>query len=279
MSGNEIAPIRSGEEFDTEAVRAFLLPHAGELELSEPPGSVAAMQFPGGHANLTYWIRFGGREFVLRRPPLGPVGPGAHDMGREWACIAALWGRGVPVAQPLAFCESPDVTGAHFYVMGLVDGRAMYSRADVEDWIPEANRVKAAESWIDGLAALHSLDIDEIGLGDLGRREDYVLRQMKTWYRSWTSSAEAAEIDDQLLERASHHQFVNPRSGHVAVLTTNAFDDAMPAALTAGGASVTAVERMTLEEIFLATSRLETPPRSPAGRCAAGVAHNQRGVA
>jgi len=152
----------------------------------------------GGHSNLTYRIdgADGVRSAVIRRPPMGELLPKAHDMGREWACISALWGR-VPVAEPLAFCESPDVTGAHFYVMGLVDGKAMYGRADVEAWIPESNRVKAAESWIDALGALHSLDIDEIGLGELGRRDGYVERQMKTWYRSWTSSAEAAEVDDQ----------------------------------------------------------------------------------
>ncbi len=152
----------------------------------------------GGHSNLTYRIdgADGQRSAVIRRPPMGELLPKAHDMGREWACISALWGR-VPVAEPLAFCESVDVTGAHFYVMGLVDGKAMYGRADVEAWIPAENRITAAESWIDALATLHSLDIDEIGLGDLGRRDGYIERQMKTWYRSWTSSVEAAGVDDQ----------------------------------------------------------------------------------
>jgi aminoglycoside phosphotransferase (APT) family kinase protein len=152
----------------------------------------------GGHSNLTYRIdgADGAKSAVIRRPPMGDLLPKAHDMGREWACISALWGR-VPVAEPLAFCESPDVTGAHFYVMGLVEAKAMYGRADVEAWIPAENRIKAAESWIDALAALHSLDIDEIGLGDLGKRDGYIERQMKTWYRSWNASVEAAEIDDQ----------------------------------------------------------------------------------
>ena len=151
----------------------------------------------GGHSNLTYRIdgADGAKAAVIRRPPMGDLLPKAHDMGREWACISALWGR-VPVAEPLAFCESPDVTGAHFYVMGLVEAKAMYGRADVEAWIPAENRIKAAESWIDALAALHSLDIDEIGLGDLGKRDGYIERQMKTWYRSWNASVEAAEIDE-----------------------------------------------------------------------------------
>ena len=156
-------------------------------------------QLEGGHSNLTYRIdgADGEKSAVIRRPPLGELLPKAHDMGREWRCISAIYGRGVPVAEPLAFCEGPEVTGAHFYVMGLIEGMAMYGVEDVESWIPEDKRVIAAESWIDVLATLHSLDIDEIGLGDLGKREDYVLRQAKTWYRSFTSSVEAAEIDDQ----------------------------------------------------------------------------------
>ncbi len=180
--------------YDVPAVEAWVAEHV--------PGLVAPFgwtKLEGGHSNLTYRLDSadGATSAVIRRPPLGDLLPKAHDMGREWACISAMWGRGVPVAEPLAFCESPDVTGAHFYVMGFVEGKAMYSIADIESWIPEGNRLRAAESWIDTLAAIHSLDIDEIGLGDLGKREDYVLRQAKTWYRSWTSSAEAAEIDDE----------------------------------------------------------------------------------
>lgn len=156
----------------------------------------------GGHSNLTYRIdsadaATGGRSAVIRRPPMGQLLPKAHDMGREWACISALWPTPVPVAEPLAFCESPDVTGAHFYIMGLVDGKALYNVEDVESWVAEPDRQTMAESWIDTLAALHSLDPDEIGLTDLGRKEDYVLRQIKTWYRSWTASIEAAEIDNE----------------------------------------------------------------------------------
>ena len=155
----------------------------------------------GGHSNLTYRIdsASGDLSAVIRRPPEGELLPKAHDMSREWACIAALNNTPVPVAAPLAFCEDPTVTGAHFYVMGLVDGRALYSIEDVDDWVPVERRPLMAESWIDTLAALHSLDIDEIGLGELGRREDYVARQLKTWYRSWTASAEAAAIDTPMI--------------------------------------------------------------------------------
>ena len=179
--------------YDVSAIEEWLTPRVPSLA-----SPYQWTKLEGGHSNLTYRIdgADGVKSAVIRRPPMGDLLPKAHDMGREWACISALWGR-VPVAEPLIFCESPDVTGAHFYVMGLVDGKAMYGRDDVEAWISPENRFKAAESWIDALAALHSLDIDEIGLADLGRRDGYIERQMKTWYRSWTSSVEAAEIDDQ----------------------------------------------------------------------------------
>ncbi len=180
--------------YEVDAVEAWVTEHVPRLVR---PFTWTRLE--GGHSNLTYRLDSADGDFaaVIRRPPMGELLPKAHDMGREWSCISAIWGRGVPVAEPLAFCEGPEVTGAHFYVMGLIDGKAMYSTADVDAWIPKANRVTAAESWIDVLATLHSLDIDEIGLGDLGKREDYVLRQIRTWYRSWTSSVEAAELDDR----------------------------------------------------------------------------------
>ena len=179
--------------YDVANVEAWVDAHVESLE---PPFEWTKLE--GGHSNLTYRIDSanGGRSAVIRRPPMGELLPKAHDMGREWACISALWPTDVPVAEPLAFCETPDVTGAHFYVMGLIDGKALYNAEDVEAFLPEAKRHTMAESWIDTLAALHSLDPDEIGLGDLGRKQDYVLRQIKTWYRSWNASIEYADIDN-----------------------------------------------------------------------------------
>jgi len=179
--------------YEVAAVEAWV---DAQVESLQPPFTWTKLE--GGHSNLTYQIDSvdGGPSAVIRRPPMGELLPKAHDMGREWSCISALWPTPVPVAEPLAFCESPDVTGAHFYVMGLIDGKALYNVEDVEAFLPEPNRQLMAESWIDTLAALHSLDPDEIGLSDLGRKEDYVLRQIKTWYRSWTASIEYAEIDN-----------------------------------------------------------------------------------
>jgi aminoglycoside phosphotransferase (APT) family kinase protein len=155
-------------------------------------------RFEGGHSNLTYLIKDqNGDEAVIRRPPQGELLPKAHDMSREWALISALNPTSVPVPAAIGFCESPDVTGAWFYVMGLIDGKPLYSAEDTNKLIPESEREALSHSFIDVLADLHSLDPDEIGLGDLGKKENYVGRQLKTWYRSWTSSIEPANYDDQ----------------------------------------------------------------------------------
>ena len=182
--------------YDVAAVERWIADNVGALK---PPFTWTRLE--GGHSNLTYRLDSAGgaRSAVIRRPPMGTLLPKAHDMGREWSCISALWPTPVPVAEPLGFCESPDVTGAHFYVMGLIDGKAMYNRDDVESWLPEAHRMNMADSWIDTLAELHLLEPDEIGLSGLGKREDYVVRQTNTWYKSWNASIAAAEIDEPMI--------------------------------------------------------------------------------
>ncbi len=151
----------------------------------------------GGHSNLTYQLEDAeGRQAVIRRPPQGQLLPKAHDMSREWSLISALGPTPVPVPRAIGFCASPDVTGAWFYVMGMVDGHPLYSAEDTSRWVPVDQRQKMAMSFIDVLADLHAVDPDEVGLGDLGKKENYVGRQLKTWYRSWTSSVEPANYDD-----------------------------------------------------------------------------------
>ena len=180
------------EGYDVPAVEAWIATHISELK---PPFEWTRLE--GGHSNLTYQLVDKTEALaVIRRPPRGELLPKAHDMGREWAIISALGHTAVPVAPAMAYCESPDVTGAHFYVMGHVDGKALYTAADTEAWVPLERREKLAWSFIDVLAELHALDPDQIGLSDLGKKENYVGRQLRTWYRSWTSSCEAAEFDD-----------------------------------------------------------------------------------
>jgi len=183
--------MRNAEGYDIPAVERWIDENVATLK---PPFEWTQLQ--GGHSNLTYRLDAqDGSAAVVRRPPQGELLPKAHDMSREWALISALGPTPVPVPQALGFCPDPEVTGAWFYVMGLVDGRPLYSAQETRDWVPEARRTVMAHSFIDVLAQLHSLDPDEIGLGDLGKKEGYVHRQLKTWYRSWTASVEFAGFD------------------------------------------------------------------------------------
>jgi aminoglycoside phosphotransferase (APT) family kinase protein len=181
------------EGYDIRAVEAWIASHVESLQ---PPFQWQRLE--GGHSNLTYRITSAdGAVGVIRRPPRGELLPKAHDMSREWALISALGPTPVPVAAALGFCESPDITGAWFYVMGHVDGRPLYSGDDAREWISQSQRLMLGESFIGVLAELHKLDPDSIGLGTLSKKDAYVTRQIKTWYRSWTSSAEVADYDDE----------------------------------------------------------------------------------
>ena len=180
------------EGYDQPAVEAWIDEHVDSLT---PPLDWTRLE--GGHSNLTYRLSDrSGRLAVIRRPPQGELLPKAHDMSREWSLISALGPTRVPVPAALAFCESPDITGAWFYVMGLVEGRPLYNAADAIAWVPEDKRRQLAHSFIDVLADLHDVDPDEVRLSNLGKRDGYVMRQLRTWYRSWTASAEPANLDD-----------------------------------------------------------------------------------
>jgi len=183
---------RTAEGYQIDSVEDWISKNVPELT---PPFRWTRLE--GGHSNLTYRLDDAkGEQAVIRRPPQGVLLPKAHDMSREWSLISALGSTPVPVPKALGFCESPDVTGAWFYVMGLVNGRPLYTGENTLEWVPEERRIVLANSFIDVLADLHSLDPDEMGLGELGKKDSYVGRQLKTWYRSWTASIEPAKLDD-----------------------------------------------------------------------------------
>ncbi len=201
--------------YTVEAVEQWISDHVAGLT---PPFEWTRLE--GGHSNLTYRLRdVRGREAVIRRPPEGELLPRAHDMSREWALISALGPTPVPVPEALGFCESPDITGAWFYLMGLVDGSPLYSADDTERLVPEPARQGLAQSFIDVLAALHSLDPDAIGLGELGKRDSYVGRQLKAWSRSWAASAEAADFDEPRFHALQAHFLEHlPEQGRARVV-------------------------------------------------------------
>ncbi len=137
----------------------------------------------GGASNLTFVVHDStDRRLVLRRPPTGHVLARAHDMEREYRVIRALGPTAVPVAPALGLCTDEGVNGAPFYVMGYVEGTIVFDRADAARIAPDIRPIMT-RSLVETLADLHSLDPDEIGLGDLGRKEDYCARQLRRWKR------------------------------------------------------------------------------------------------
>ena len=151
-------------------------------------GPVRADLISGGRSNLTYTLTGAdGRRVVLRRPPSGGILATAHDMTREWRFISALRGTAVPVPEPLALADA-EVLRVPFYVMSYVDGLVLHDAAAAQEMTPAA-RQWAAASLIDTMVALHQLDIDAVGLGDAGRRDDYVGRQLRRWKRQWDQSS------------------------------------------------------------------------------------------
>ncbi len=178
---------------DPEPLSSWLIASVGGLVA---PFSFALIQ--GGNSNLTYRVTdAAGRSLALRRPPLGRILESAHDMAREHRVIAALHPTGLPVPQPLGLCLDRTVNGSDFYVMEFVEGLVPHD-AELGAQIPEGERAPLSEHVIDVLAELHSLDPDAIGLGDLGRREGYVARQLRRWSRQWEESKqrEIPEMDE-----------------------------------------------------------------------------------
>lgn len=143
----------------------------------------------GGHSNLTYLVEdAAGRKTVLRRPPTGSVLATAHDMAREHRILSALAKSAVPVPRTLALCQDSSVNDAPFYVMEHVEGVVLTSPDQTASVVPEANRPTLGLHVVEVLAHLHNLEPDDVGLGDLGRREAYLARQLKRWKTQWEKS-------------------------------------------------------------------------------------------
>lgn len=167
------------------------------LELS---GDLTADLVAGGRSCLTYVVTdSAGRRVVVRRPPLGQVLESAHNVVREHRIVSALAPTDVPVAPTLGVCDDPDVIGARFFVMDYVDGGVLHELDDVADVTPtDEQRRAAAESMLDALVALHAVDVDAVGLGDLAKRTGFLDRQLKRWSAQLEASRtrELPEMDE-----------------------------------------------------------------------------------
>ncbi|HBU39637.1 MAG TPA: phosphotransferase family protein [Acidimicrobiaceae bacterium] len=148
----------------------------------------------GGHSNLTFRVQDdNGNVYVLRRPPLGQVLATAHDMEREHRVVSAVGQTAVPVPATLGVCEDVEVNGAPFYVMAYVEGAVLHSDIEAALITPK-DRMNLSREVVEVLAELHSVEPDEIALGDLAKREEYLSRQLRRWSRQWEQS-KTRELD------------------------------------------------------------------------------------
>jgi len=169
-------------------VAAWIDGHVGGLR---PPLRFSLVA--GGRSNLTFRVEdMNGRALALRRPPVSHVLPTAHDMTREHRILGALFPTPVPVPEPLALCEDATVTGAPFYVMSFVDGLVLRDAASADTSFVDATaRRTAGEQLADTLAALHAVDVDAVGLGDLAKRTGYIERQLRRWHAQFEQTKDA----------------------------------------------------------------------------------------
>ncbi len=179
---------REGETLDRERLGAYLRSTLG-LEGDAP---VEVSQFRGGHSNLTYSVRVGERELVLRRPPFGTKVKSAHDMGREHRILSGLAPHFDLAPTPVAYCEDPEVMGAPFYVMERLHG-VILRRTLPKGLSLDPDSAKAlCDTFVDTLVRLHAVDLEACGLADLGRPEGYVERQVSGWTKRYAN----AKTDD-----------------------------------------------------------------------------------
>lgn len=163
---------------DTGSLQAYLAEHLPGPEAAAP---VTVERVRGGHSNETFYVTRGTDTYVLRRPPLGPLLPTAHDVAREYRVLAALARTDVPVPGPILLCADTAILGAPFYLMERVPGVVIRSKLPPAFAAEEASRRGLGEALVDTLAALHAVDWQAVGLGDFGKPQGYLERQLRRW--------------------------------------------------------------------------------------------------
>ena len=229
-------PIRQGEELNEANLQTFL-----SEKLGAQSGEIAIEQFPGGSSNLTYCVKIGETEYVLRRPPFGNQVKSAHDMSREFNVLSKLSEVYKPAPKPLIYCNDENVTGAEFYLMERRKGLIIRGKSPTE--LPAETRAlaivqtetlenspnlrrKVCESFIENLVELHSLDYKKIGLENLGKPEGYAQRQVEGWTKRYFN----AKTDEHFeLEKSIEWLNTNIPESHGATLVHNdyKFDNVM----------------------------------------------------
>ena len=190
--------VRAGEELDLAALDLYLRQRlAAQSSEFDPTSTIEIEQFPGGHSNLTYLVRYGDQEFVLRRPPVGPVAPTAHDMPREYKLLSVI-NPCFPLApKPVLLCEHASIIGVPFYLMERRRGFIVRFKVPSQIGKNLELRRRVSETVVDTLVALHAVDIHSSGIVNIGKPEGFVTRQVHGWAERWRRSktGELAEMD------------------------------------------------------------------------------------
>ena len=182
--------VRVGEELDSIKLGAYL-----SRALHQPFQDIGIEQFPGGYSNLTYLIKTGKEEYVLRKPPIGANIKSAHDMTREFTVLKLLREAGYnKIPEVLHLCDDESIIGQKFYLMKRVNGIILRNHIPKELAISSDTFLKLSKATIDGLVDLHRLDLHSTGLHQLGKPEGYVKRQVDGWIQRYENS-KTDEID------------------------------------------------------------------------------------
>lgn len=192
----ETIAVRAGETLDWLRLAAYIRAHFAESGEPLPHDEMSVVQFPGGHSNLTYLLRFGESEYVMRRPPFGTLPPRAHDMAREYRLLARIHPVFHLAPRPILLCEDASITGATFYLMER--RRGLIIRAHEPAPVRAENVRRAISSnLVDALVALHAVDVRAHKLEDLGKPAGFVTRQVKGWAERWhkAQTEEVAEME------------------------------------------------------------------------------------
>jgi aminoglycoside phosphotransferase (APT) family kinase protein len=189
---SDTKPIRQGEELNEANLAQFL-----RENLNVKTDEIEILQFPSGSSNLTYCIKIGADEFVLRRPPFGNQVKSAHDMSREFHVLSKLSAVYRPAPKPLIYCHDESVIGSEFYLMERRNGLIIRGKSPAVLENSPALQRKVCAAFIENLADLHALDYRRIGLGELGKPEGYAVRQVEGWTKRYFNAKtdEHAELE------------------------------------------------------------------------------------
>ncbi len=168
--------VRAEDALDTEKLGNFMKETFPELS-----GDLTVQQYPGGASNLTYLLTIGSKEFIMRRPPFGRIAKSAHNMGREYRILKALRPVFPYCPKVLAYSDNVEIAGAEFFIMERIRGIILRKDLPEEISYTTAQARKLCESLLDVQVELHSIDIEKAGLGNIGKPEGYVKRQVDGW--------------------------------------------------------------------------------------------------